>query len=322
MRVLVIGKGRPHDVANRIRMAIERAGHDATLVSQHRLYFMLGTAATGAWIYARFRAFRPDLVLLNKPVGVPPRLVRWMAARVPTVMWYRDLRVPPDPAIVARAREVDTLFLTAGGQIDDFRAAGVRRPLYLPDGADPTLDRPGRVRPDMACDVAYIGSADPYRTGLLARIAERYRVRTYGRHWESRAAEVGWTGRSVTGDDFGDACASARIVLGIERGFQMQAQVDRYTSNRIFRVLVAGGFHLTYGTSGARALFRDGEHCAFYGDENELFDRIEHYLTHEDERERIRENGRRFVLAHHTLDHRVHNLLTQAPFVNPLDAAK
>lgn len=319
MRVLVVGKSRAHDVAPRLRLALERAGHHTALVNQHRIYFAAGGAAAGAWLYARFRAFRPHLVLLNKPIGIPPRLVRWMAARVPVVMWYRDLRVPPDPAIVARAREVETLFLTAGGQIEDFIEAGVRRALYLPDGADPALDRPGRRVPGLECDIACMASGDPYRADLLGRLARRFHVRTFGRHWEPWADQVGWQGRAVSGDDFGDACASARLVLGVERGFQRQAQVASYTSNRMFRVVVAGGFYLGYGTAGARALMRDGEHCAFYDDEDDLFTKVEYYLTHEADRQRIREAGRRFVLAHHTLDHRVHNLLTRTPFLNPLD---
>lgn len=321
MRVLVVGQSGRHDVEERIRLALVRAGHTATLVNQHRVYFALGGAATGAWLAARFAAFRPELVILSKPIGVPPRLLRRMSARVPTVMWYRDLRVPPDDAIVARAREVDTLFLTAGGQIADYEAGGVRRALYLPDGADPTLDRPGRVRDDFACDVAYLGSGDPYRAELLARIGRRFRVRTFGRHWEPWAEDVGWAGRAVSGNEFGDVCASARIVLGIERGFQMEARVASYTSNRMFRVVVAGGFYLGYGTTGARALLRDGMHCAFYDDEADALARIEHYLTHDDERARVRDEGRRFVLAHHTLDHRVHNLLTRSPYVNPLNAS-
>ena len=321
MRVLVVGKSRPHDIARRICAALERAGHRTALVNNHRLFFAAGGAVTGAWLAARYAAFRPDQVILNKPIGVPPSLVRRIAARTRTVMWYRDLRVPPDPAIVARAREVDTLFLTAGGQADEFGALGVKRVLYLPDGADPTLDRPGEAVPELACDVAYLGSGDPYRAAFLAEVAQRFQLRTFGTGWARWADAVNWQGRSVTGDDFGRACASARIVLSVERAFQAETQVASYTSNRIFRVIAAGGFYLGLGSAGARALLRDGEHCAYYDDRDHALAQIERYLSDAAERERIRSAGRAFVLAHHTLDHRVHNLLTGEPFRNPLPAA-
>lgn len=318
MRVLVTGKSKPHDVAQRLRLALERAGHRTALVNNHRVYFALGSMATGAWIGARYAAFRPDRVILNKAIGIPPALVRHIAARTPTVMWYRDLRVPPDPAIVARAREVGTLFLTAGGQIEEFEALGAKRVLYLPDGADAELDRPGVPDAELDCDVAYLGSGDPYRAAFLTRVAQRFRLRTFGRQWGPWAAAVNWQGRSVTGADFGRVCASARIVLSVERAFQAETQVASYTSNRVFRVIAAGGFYLGLGTPGARALLRDGEHCAFYDDPEHALAQIERYIADDRERERIRAAGRAFVLAHHTLDHRVANLLSGEPFVNPL----
>ena len=318
MRVLVTGKSKPHDVAQRLRLALERAGHRTTLVDNHRVYFALGGGATGAWLAARYAAFRPERVILNKAIGIPPGLVRRISERTPTVMWYRDLRVPPDPAIVARAREVGTLFLTAGGQIPEFEALGAKRVLYLPDGADPELDRPGAPAPELDCDVAYLGSGDAYRAAFLTRVAQRFRLRTFGRGWSRWADAVNWQGRSVTGDDFGRVCASARIVLSVERAFQAESQVASYTSNRIFRVIVAGGFYLGLGTPGARALLLEGEHCAFYDDAEDALVQIERYLHDASERERIRAAGRAFVLAHHTLDHRVHNLLSGEPFTNPL----
>ena len=320
MRVLLVGKSRPHDVAQRVKRALERAGHRAALVNNHRIFFALGGAATGAWLAARYAAFRPDRVILNKPIGVPPGLIRRISARTPVVMWYRDLRVPPDPAIVARAREVDTLFLTAGGQIEEFRALGAKRVLYLPDGADPESDRP--TAPDAAfeCDVAYLGSGDPYRAEFLSRVARRFRLRTFGRGWEPWADAVSWQRRTVTGEDFGRACSSARIVLSVEREFQAETQVASYTSNRIFRVIAAGGFYLGLGSAGARALLRDDEHCAYYDDPEHALAQIERYLADDARRERIRAGGRAFVLAHHTLDHRIRNLMTGEPFVNPLDA--
>lgn len=321
MRVMVVGRSGPQHVEAWIERAIARAGHSTTLVNQHRTFFTLGSRATGAWLGLRRAAFRPDLIVLGKAIGIPPKLLSGWTERMPTVMWYRDLRVPPDEAILERAREVETLFLTAGGQVEDFRAAGVRRVLYLPDGVDPAVDRPGRIVPELECDVAFLGTYDAYRANLLGRIAKRFRLLTFGRRWKRWADQVSWAGRAIHGSEFGDVCVSARIVLGIEQGFQMKAHIPSYTSNRMFRVVAAGGFFLGYGSQGARALLRDGEHCAYYDDEDHALERIEYYLTHDAERERIRTAGRAFILGHHTLDHRVPNLLTRSAWMNPLSSA-
>ena len=324
MRILVVGRSRRRDVERRIHHALLRAGHVSTLVDERRLRYALGTRIgmrlSGAWLRARFAAFRPDFMILGKPIGIPVHVLADLCSRVPSVMWYRDLRVPPDPEIVARARHADTLFLTAGGQAPLFEAAGVRRALYLPDGVDAEHDRPQEPSANFECDVAYLGSGDPYRAAFLAKVARRFRLKTFGRRWEPWAEEVGWTGREAHHDDFGRVCASARIVLGVERGFQRQALVNDYTSNRMWRVMVAGGFYLGYATPGVRRLVRDGEHCVFYDDDEQALDLIEHYLSDAAARERIRAAGRGFLLEHHTLDARLHNLLTMSPFVNPLVA--
>ena len=319
LRVAVIGRSRRWDVERWIHRALVRAGHVATLVDDRRAFHLLGRRAAGAWVRARVKAFRPDRLIIAKAIGVPVDVLRDLCAAVPSVMWYRDLRVPPDPAILERAACVDTTFLTAGGQAPLFEAAGARRALFLPDGVDPDVDRPGARLPAYACDVAFIGSAgDEHRVAFLRRIARRFRVRTWGRGWESIAREVGWMGGPAYGDDIGRICASARIVLGLDRGFQAREQVWGYTSNRLWRVIAAGGFYLGPSAPGLREFVRDGEHCALYDNEEHALALIERYIEDDAERDRIRAAGRAFVLAHHTMDHRIHNLLTGLPFRNPL----
>lgn len=319
MRIAVIGRSRRRDVERWIHRALVRAGYVATLVDDRKALHVLGRRAAGAWVRARVKAFRPDRLILAKAIGVPVDALRELCAAIPSIMWYRDLRVPPDPAILERAACVDTTFLTAGGHAPLFEAAGARRALFLPDGVDPSVDRPAAPLPEYACDVAFIGTAgDEHRVEFLRRIARRFRVRTWGRGWELSTAEVGWMGRPAYGDDIGRICASARIVLGLDRGFQAREKVWGYTSNRLWRIIAAGGFYLGPSAPGLREVVRDGEHCALYDDEEHALALIERYVADDAARESIRAAGRAFVLAHHTIDHRVHNLVTGSPFRNPL----
>ena len=319
LRIAVIGRSRRRDVERWIHRALVRAGHVAVLVDDRKAFRVLGRRGAGAWVRARIKAFRPDRLILAKAIGVPVDVLRELCAGIPSVMWYRDLCVPPDPAILERAACVDTTFLTAGGHAPLFESAGARRALFLPDGVDPDVDRPAPPLPTYACDVAFIGTAaDEHRIEFLRRIARRFRVRTWGNGWESVAKEVGWMGGPAYGDDIGRICASARIVLGLDRGFQAREQVWGYTSNRLWRTIAAGGFYLGPSAPGLREIIRDGEHCALYDDEEHALALIERYVADDAARERIRAAGRAFVLAHHTIAHRVHNLLTGAPFQNPL----
>lgn len=319
MKVLLIGRSRPKETEHRLMLAMRRAGHDTVLVDDRKLRQRIGSRAGNAWIRLRAAAFRPDRLLLAKPFDVRPDVLEALCEHVPSVIWYRDLRVPPDPRLVERARHVDTLFLTAGGQAPEFEALGARRALWLPDAADPTLDFPAEPVPEWECDVAFIGRGyDEERAEWLMRIGRRFRLRVFGPAWQPWAREVGWAGHSVYGRDYARVCASARIVLGLDPSFQLDARVWGYHSNRTFKVIASGGFYLGHASPGLRGLLRDGEHCAWYDDEEAALERIEHYLSAAAERERIRRAGRAYVLAHHTYDHRVHNLLTGAPYRDPV----
>jgi len=69
--------------------------------------------------------------------------------------------------------------------------------------------------------------------------------------------------------------------------------------------------------NGQLTLFQDGIHLVTYADDNELCERMEYYLSHDEERERIAAAGRQCVLAQHTYAHRVQALLDFATTHQP-----
>ncbi|MBI4408759.1 MAG: glycosyltransferase [Gemmatimonadetes bacterium] len=319
MRVLIIGRSRATSVESSIYRALVRAGHTAALVDDRKLDRWLGRRIGHAWLRARVRAFGPDRLLLFKPEDVSLDVLAQLCREVRASMWYRDLRIPPEPALVERARYAEVLFLTAGGQAPDWEARGARRACFLPNAADPALDRPTRALPELECDVAFIGRGyDETRAAFLCRLARRFRVRVFGQGWGAWARELNWGGGAVYGRDFARVCASAKIVLDIHPEFQVRTPVWGYHSARPARVLACGGFYLGHATPGSRELFADGGHCGWYDDEEDASVQIERYLGDDGARADIRAQGRAFVLAHHTFERRLRNLLAGEPWRNPL----
>lgn len=143
MRVLIIGR-RKHRISAEAGLyrAMKRMGHTVRLIDDRKLRQNVGARAGSQWIRMRAVLFRPERILVFKPHDVTLDVMHQLAARFPTNMWYRDLTVPPDPALVARAQNLDTVFLTAGGQASEWEALGVPRATWLPDGADTDLDKP------------------------------------------------------------------------------------------------------------------------------------------------------------------------------------
>jgi hypothetical protein len=326
MRVLIIGR-RKHRISAEAGLyrAMQRMGHTVRLIDDRKLRQNIGARAGSQWIKLRAQLFRPDRVLVFKPHDVTLEVMHEIAQRFPTNMWYRDLTVPPDPRLVERARSLETVFLTAGGQAPEWEALGVRRVLWLPDGADRDMNRPTAFDPAFACDVAFIGRAvspgnDYSRAEFLVRLAESFHVRVWGQDWQPYAQRLHWDGSAVYGEDFAKVCASAKVVIDIKPRMWDQS-VGVYSSNRLVRQIACGGFSLSRGTKDNQSMFREGEHCAWYDTEAEAFDKIAYYLAHESARSEIARRGAELVHAHHMLDNRVPNLLTGAPYQNPLELA-
>jgi spore maturation protein CgeB len=327
VRVLIIGR-RKHLISAEAGLyrAMKRQGHQVWLIDDRKLRQRVGTKAGSAWVRLRAHVIRPERVLVFKPHDVTPEIMDRIAQRFKTTMWYRDLTVPPDPELVRRAQKLDTVFLTAGGQAPEWEALGIRRALWLPDGADRDLDQPTDFDPQFACDVAFIGRAvspgeDFYRPELLMRLAKRFRVRVWGQNWQRWATELNWDGSTVYGRDFAKVCASAKIVIDIKPRL-WQPSMGVYASNRLVRQLACRGFSLTRGTAENKELFREGEHCAWYDSEAEAVEKIDYYIRNDAERRRVAANGATLVQQHHMLDNRVHNLLTGEPYKNPLNDHK
>jgi spore maturation protein CgeB len=323
MRVLIIGR-RKHLISAEAGLfrAMKRMGHTVLLIDDRKLRQNIGARAGSRWIRIRARMFRPDRVLVFKPHDVTVEAMNDIAERFPTNMWYRDLTVPPDPAMIARAHHLDTVFLTAGGQAPQWQALGVKRALWLPDGADRDLDKPEPYHAEFACDVAFIGRAvspgqDYSRPEFLLQLAQRFHVRVWGQGWEPWAGPLNWDGTAIYGHDFAKVCASAKVVLDIKPRMWDES-VGVYSSNRLVRQIACGGFSLTRGTRENKEMFREGEHCAWYDSEAEAFEKIEYYLAHDHVRREVAQNGVALVRQYHMLDNRVYNLLTSEPYRNPM----
>ena len=85
------------------------------------------------------------------------------------------------------------------------------------------------------------------------------------------------------------------------------------TNRRIFEVLMAGGFLLTdrlSKQSGLQCLFEEGVHLECYGSPGELLEKINYYLAHPEEAEKIA------LAGHHKLVHEYHPDLVRKELYN------
>jgi hypothetical protein len=319
MRILVVGSSNQWRMESGVERALQRQGHNTALIDDRRAKQRLGLALAQKYARWKVRRFRPEFVILGKCLGLTLDTVHDILRGLPSAMWYMD--APwyqfidrPDVAHIKSIGHLAGTFFVNGFE-HQWRALGLNAK-YLPAAADRDI-RPVPPDPRFATDIAFIGTRyDPARADLLLRLADREQVKVWGTGWEQWRDQLDWSGRPVEGHDFAKVCSSSKIVLGINP--QMMRDATNSASNRMWITTLGGGFYLGPGTPGIVSLMRDGVHCAWYRDEQELFEKARYYLSHDRERVRVRETGEAFVRTHHTFDQRVVNLINDREFVNPL----
>ncbi len=159
---------------------------------------------------------------------------------------------------------------------------------------------PQRLGPTKSMyDVVFIGSADRLRKDWLLALQRRYLCRFvvhgigHGQLNECR----GWA--------MAEAYAQSRIAINIQR--EMFINPGPFvTSNRAYNAMGSGAMFINHSVQRLELLWREGVHCVTHNDTlTDLCDKIDYYLDHEEERERIALAGQNNILTFHTLEQRI-----------------
>ena len=299
-RIVYIGNFEPSfSTENHIRLSLQELGIEVVAVQENAVTVeALDGLCAGA-----------DLLLYTRTWGLRGRdPLAWITTLpIPTVSYHLDLY-----AGLPRGRDLHTdpfwrtqhVFTPDGGSDDFFRAQGVNHHYLKPGvyGAECGLAGADAER---SIDVCFVGSYHyhpewPYRRRLVDFLAE-----TYG----PRFAKHGSPESLVRGDALNRLYASARVVVGdsLCLGFDH----PHYWSDRVYETLGRGGFLIHPYIFGMEEELRDRQHLVYYsfGDFAGLRRLIDYYVSHDDERERIRREGHAQVVAHCTYTHRMRQML-------------
>ncbi len=118
-----------------------------------------------------------------------------------------------------------------------------------------------------------------------------------------------WQGR-IAYEDINKAYSGTKIALGVSR---CQSH-EGYLTMRYFEAPACGCFFLADYCKGLEKMFKDGEHIVFVRDEDDVVELVDYYLENEEEREKIAQQGRAFILKHHTYQNRVETILRVCGF--------
>lgn len=298
----------PHSTENHVKLAWENQGHTVIRVQE-------GEPDQLRKLIQRIQDV--DLVLWTRTADLAAKnghRLQWellTAARrayVPTVgfhldRWWglnREATVWEEPFF--RCQYVIT---ADGGHDDLFESVGVNH-VWLPPAVSLGETEPGEVVPQYRSRLAFVGSWQP----------------GYHAEWQHRPQLVDWLTKNypetrfwprpnqpgIRGTDLRNLYASVDVVVGDSC---LVGGATNYWSDRIPETLGRGGFLIHPHVDGIEKHFTPGAHLMTWpvGDWEALRLHIEVALVNADVRAMISRQGREHVIANHTYDVRVNQIL-------------
>ena len=125
------------------------------------------------------------------------------------------------------------------------------------------------------------------RNMVLELLAENYDFKLYTRETEVVSPKIRRFGEVDSDSEALKVFAASKINLNLTL-----RSIEAGLPLRIFDIMSMGGFTLTDFREDAAALFEEGREIVMYRTPEEMLEKIDYYLRHEEERTRIGENAR------------------------------
>lgn len=300
MRIGYIGNFRPSwSTENHVRLSLEELGHEVIQFQEdkHQAEAVLGTAF----------AEQLDLLFWTRTWGIQgDSLAMLKHLPCPSVAYHLDLYAGLKRAAMLRTEpwwKSDYVFTTDNGSSEFWEKHKVKH-YYLPPGVYGKECYLAEPDPEIKQDVIFTGSYGyhsewAYRPLLIDNLREHYKDRfTLYEHSSGRRGHSLNVLYASVGVVVGDSCC-----IGFDHPY--------YWSDRVPEVLGRGGFLIHPRITGLEDDFTDGVHLVLYDYNNwdELYEKIDYYRVHPEEREKIRLAGHEQVKANDTYIHRMQSVL-------------
>lgn len=293
--------------------------HRATL--QSRLADLLGQLTL-----ARVAEDPPDVVLaLAQAPMTLPLLEHMRKKNFVTAMWfvenYRHLTYWQQVAA-----GYDHWFVIQKKSCEDaLRYAGAKQVSYLPMAADPSVHRALSLTPDdhtaFGADVSFVGAGYANRRGLLPRLLSReWTFKLWGNEWDGVTSLEDALQR-------GGARIDTDTCVKVFNGTKVNINLHSWTGEgldpdgdcvnpRTFELAACGAFQIVDDRTLLSEVFTKEQVLTFSRPED-LVPLVRQWLSDDMARRQMADAGRQRVLAEHTYDHRMRQLLTQIGVSQP-----
>ena len=177
--------------------------------------------------------------------------------------------------------------------IDKYRKDGFRN-VFFTLAMNTELFRPLNLRKEY--DVTFFGGPSEYRTNFLKFLIKKgINVKVFGRGWATYHELEKYYGGYLNAEKLIDIINKTKIIIGFSHGGYGNLQVK----GRFFEVAACKSFALIEHTSKYYKFFKKDDEIVMFSGKESLLKKINYYLTHDDEREKIANNAYKKVLKNH-----------------------
>ena len=236
----------------------------------------------------QLKIYQPDIVFINFARALDADTIIRARRSAPNAVFVGS-DGDPWPKLqknrIETARKLDILTATNDDQwLQDYRDAGVRQCVFMPNICDPDIDHRYDVEEKWKTDILWIGKlhhhadkSETFREKLVLELAKRPNCTLYG-----------CCGRpTIGGMDCLYAISGARIGININA----YGPVKLCHSDRLTRFLAGGTFVMAKRFPDADLLYKDGQHLKYFDEIGEFLELSDWYLKHEDQRKKIADAG-------------------------------
>jgi spore maturation protein CgeB len=266
--------------------------------------------------------FKPDILFVFKGPTVYPETVRRLRANGLTCYnYFPDTSPAAHGPYLQRALPLyDCVFYTKRHWDDAMRERlKLREAVFIPHGYDPEVHCPVPLddgdRQRYGCDVVLVATYTSQKERVLSELLQRrptLDLRVWGNQWErcrDAAVRKRVGGPAVAGTSYVRALRAAKIALAIMSGPVPGAASGDHTSTRSFEIPACGAFMLHERNAEVLELYEEGSEIAAFGGSDELVEKIDYYLAHEQERIRIAAAGHARAVPLYSYDRRMAEIL-------------
>lgn len=219
------------------------------------------------------------------------------------VNWSGDMQAPMPEWYAELGAEIDWTLVVNEDWVEKLRGRGIQAD-YLDIGFNQEIFHPwGRVNEEIE-PIIFLGSnygmfpLSQERKDMVSFLRKRYgnAFGVYGIGWPFSTDKLKW---------YDEAAAYRGCYIAIGHS---QVELERYTSDRLYRAMGSGAFYLTKWYPGIEKDFADGVHLDYWNTLDQLEEKIEYYLANREERQEIAHTGSELVHAEHTWLDRIYRL--------------